>query len=67
MKLQKKIYVSDALSRLYIKMQEDVPDVIVLNFLQNLHIGHIYYIYECLACVLYKPTAKQQSQRITKS
>ena len=60
------MFVSDTLSRLHIKAQDDVTDMIHLNFLQHLNTGYIHHNYENLAYTLCEHRAKQIAKIITK-
>ena len=47
------MFGSDAPSRLHINVQEDIHNVIPLNFPQHLYAAHIYHNYEHLAYTIY--------------
>ena len=58
--------ISDALSKFNIEAQEDINDVIPLNFLQHLNKAHIYHNYIHLAYTLYKHKSKHANIKANK-
>ena len=56
------MFISNVLFRLNIEAQEDVHDVIPLNFLQHLNTEQIYHNYEHLAYTVYKHKVKKLSK-----
>ena len=63
--LTRKIFVSDPLSRLHIDAEEDVHNMIPMNFLQHLQTANIFTIMNMVKTI-YKYKAKQEAQMITK-
>ena len=60
------MFISDTLSRLLIEVQEDVHDVIDLNFLKYLNTAHISHNYKHPVYTYYKHIVEKKEQMITK-
>ena len=56
------MFNSDSFSRLSIKAQEDINEIIPSNFLQHLYTLHFYHNYKHLEYTTYKHKRKHQAQ-----
>ena len=52
------MFVTYVLSRLHTEVEEDLHNIVPMNFLQHLNTIHMYYNYGHFAYTLYKHKAK---------